>query len=166
MPPRKAEHTPFTHEAAPVAAPEETPKLPKVKAPRTMLRADAINEYFVHAAPDHALEQVLDLQYLWHDHGRFRPGDIVTIRHPYFLWEVEILIREIDTEAKAILGFYRTRDLREEKLAVPDLAEASIEFMGGPHMWAVKNGTDHMKTGFETQGEAEAWLRKKQARGN
>lgn len=130
------------------------------------LREHVYNTWSIIAPPDHALEQVCDLRYTWHAHDKFAPGDVIEIRSANFQFFVTILIREIDREAQAVLGFYTIRDLTKEELRVPDLSGARTEYMGPPNGWAVKLKDQHLKSGFETQGEADAWLRKKQARGN
>jgi hypothetical protein len=157
--------------AAPMAVEPVQQLTPTVQ--RVQARTDAIrlaehtyNRWSIIAPADHSLEQVCDLRYAWHAHDRIKPGDIIEIRSANFQFTVEILVREIDTEAQAILGFYTIRDLAREELRVPDLSAASVKEMGGPHGWAVMLGSQHLKSGFETQGEAVAWLRKKQARGN
>lgn len=142
------------------------PILPRVMAPpeATKHLEFGRNSWHTIAPADHVLEQVLDPRYLWHKHTEIRPGDKIEIRHALFEYEVTILVREVDKEAQAILGYPVIRELTKEKLSAPDLSGAHVEFLGA-HKWCVRLGGFLMTTGFDTQLEAEAWLRKKQARG-
>lgn len=170
MPPRKREPADMSETVTVTADPAPTPKpkyIPvRIRGHQVKLAVEGRNSFDIVCPADHSLEQARDLQYLWDVHTRFKRGDVVTIRHPYFLWELEILIREIDTEACAIVGYHRVRDFSEEELQVPDLSDATVSYLGGPNAYVVAIGSITMKTGFETEGEAWAWLRKKQSRGN
>lgn len=149
------------------AKPAQPAVPPRVQARPDHIRliAEGRNTWHVIAPPEHTLDQVRDLRYLWHRHADFRPGDVIIIRHAYFQYELEIYVREVDTEAQAIVGYHSVRDFTTEELQVPDLTGAEVTYMGGPHGYAVHLGSQHLKSGFETEGEATAWLRKKQSRG-
>ncbi len=155
--------TRLTAEAAP-----EPVALPRVQARSDIikLKEHVYNTWSIIAPPDHSLEQVCDLRYAWHAHDRIVPGDFIEIRSASFRFFVSVLVKEIDREAQAILGYYTVRDLTKEDLRVPDLSGANVVLMGGPHGWAIMLGSQHLRSGFETEGEAVAYLRKKQSRGN
>ena len=154
---------------APPSAP--TPDVVRPRPPRVQARSDDIklgdhgaNTWRVTAQVDHTIEQAQDLRYCWHKHAEIKPGDTVIITHKLWFYIVEILVKEVDMEAKAILGWYRVRDLTQEELHTPDLADAELTWLGNTLLWGVVHDGQVLASGFETQREAEAYLFKKQVR--
>jgi len=167
--PAVKDQKPAPAEDKPAAAPAPDLKVvtepPRVQAPdhSIKLAEHGRNLWYVIAPADHTLEQAMDLRYCWHRHEQIKPGDWIEIRHSLFHYHIDILVTEIDKEAMSILGYYTVRDLTKEELRVPDLDGAYTEELGALK-WVIRLGTRVLKSGFDTKLEADAWLKKKQAR--
>lgn len=116
---------------------------------------------FSHA--EHTWDDACDPRYLWAKADQIRPGDEITIKHPYGNWVLILDVVSVDKVLQGIVSNIRSVfDYTQEgaKKIAPDLSTARVEYLGA-RGWAVVQGHHVAKDSMTTREEADAWLIKR-----
>jgi hypothetical protein len=147
--------------AAPATAPVAQRQKVQISEQAVKLAEVGRNLWHAVAPYTHTLEDALDPSYMWHSHARIQPGDRIEIRHQLHQFLVELYVVEVDKDTQAILTYpLAVHDFAKAELRVADLTGATVEEMGA-NKWCIQQGRRVLKSGFDTELEAQAWLAKK-----
>lgn len=149
------------------AIPVNTAPGPAIQVKRVltahMQPVEAARGHFQIVAPNgFKLEEMRDPTMLWlQGSRRLEPGSIVDIRHVDFLWMTSLLVIKVDAETQSIFTrVLSEHDWSDEGIQFANMDSAVIEYRAQTK-WTVIMANTILKSGFDTEAEAKAWVAKK-----